>query len=87
VPPPLLGVRRHNGGALNRAYNAGKVPTDAAWRKVKPFRHADAAVVRYLSDDEARRLVNACDNDFRLLVQAALLTGCLIGLSWYRRRG
>jgi integrase len=62
--------------ALNRAYNAGKVPTDTAWRKVKPFKQTDAAVVRYLSDDEARRLVNACDRDFRLLVQAALLTGC-----------
>jgi integrase len=62
--------------ALNRAYNAGKVPTDTAWRKVKPFRGTDAAVVHYLSADEARRLVNACDQDFRLLVQAALLTGC-----------
>ena len=62
--------------ALNRAYYAGRVPSDAAWRKVKPFRAADAPVIRYLSADEARRLVNACDADFRSLVQAALLTGC-----------
>jgi hypothetical protein len=37
--------------ALNRAYNAGKVPTNTPWRKVKPFRGTDAAVVRYLGDD------------------------------------
>jgi integrase len=62
--------------ALNRAYRAGRVASDEAWRKVKPFKQTDLAVVHYLSDDQARRLVNACDADFRLLVQAALLTGC-----------
>src|SRR5262249_39086316 len=31
---------------------------------------------RYLSEDEANRLVAACPDDFRRLVQAALLTGC-----------
>jgi integrase len=62
--------------ALNRAFNTGKVPSDATWRKVKPFKQVDEAVIRYLSVDEARRLINACDQDFRLLVQAALLTGC-----------
>jgi integrase len=62
--------------ALNRAYNAGRIPSDAAWRKVKPFKQANAPVVRYLSGDESRRLVNACADDFRPLVQAALLTGC-----------
>jgi hypothetical protein len=31
-------------------------------------------VIRYLSTDEARRLVNACPHDFRRMVQAALLT-------------
>jgi integrase len=43
---------------------------------VKPFRRVDEAVVRYLTPDEARRLVNACEPQFRKLVQAALLTGC-----------
>jgi hypothetical protein len=33
--------------ALNRAYNAGRVPIDNAWRRVKPFKQTDAAVVRY----------------------------------------
>lgn len=61
--------------ALNVAYRDGKAPTDDAWRRVKPFAKADAAKLRYLSDEEARRLVNGCDPSFRPLVQAALLTG------------
>jgi len=62
--------------ALNRAFRAGCVATDEAWRKVTPFRRVDAVVVRYLSTDESRRLVNACPSDFRQLLQGALLTGC-----------
>ena len=65
--------------ALNHAYRDGRVATDDAWRKVRPFREADAPIVRYLSDDECRRLVNACDGKFRDLVRAALLTGCRYG--------
>lgn len=62
--------------ALNRAYQAGRVPSDHAWRRVKPFAKVEEAVVRYLTPDEARRLVNACSGEFRKLVQAAILTGC-----------
>jgi integrase len=62
--------------ALNRAFQAGRVASDQAWRRVKPFKKVDEAVVRYLTGDEARRLVDACNEDFRRLVQAALLTGC-----------
>jgi integrase len=62
--------------ALNRAFHADKVSCDTAWRKVKPFKRVDEAVVRYLKADEALRLVNACPKDFRKMVQAALLTGC-----------
>jgi integrase len=62
--------------ALNRAFNADRVASDTAWRKVKPFKKVDEAIVRYLSVTEARRLVDACEDDFRKLVQAALLTGC-----------
>lgn len=61
--------------ALNWAYRAGHVSADDAWRKVKPFPNVDAAKLRYLSDDEARRLTNACDPVFRPMVQASLLTG------------
>jgi integrase len=62
--------------ALNRAFQAGRVASDSAWRKVKPFRKVDEATVRYLSADEARRLVNACPRDLQRMVRAALLTGC-----------
>ncbi len=64
---------------LNHAFHEGRVVSDDAWRKVKPFREADAPVVRFLSDDECRRLVNACEGAFRNLVRAALLTGCRYG--------
>lgn len=71
--------------ALNHAFQEGRVSSDEAWRKVKPFREADAAVVRYLSDDEARRLVHTCEGAFRDLVRGALVTGCRYGeLSWMR---
>jgi integrase len=62
--------------ALNRAFHAGRVASDSAWRKVKPFRKVDEATVRYLTADEARRLVNACAPDLQRMVRAALLTGC-----------
>ena len=61
--------------SLNVAYRRGKVLGDDAWRRVKPFAKANAPKLRYLRDDEARRLVNACDPAFRPMVQAALLTG------------
>jgi integrase len=62
--------------ALNRAFHADRVLSDSAWRKVKPVRKVDEAVVRYLRAAEARRVVRACPEDFRKLVQAALVTGC-----------
>lgn len=65
--------------ALNHAYHEGRVSTDEAWRKVKPFREADAPIVHFLSDDECRRIVNACDGAFRNIVKGALLTGCRYG--------
>jgi integrase len=46
---------------------------------VKPFREVDVPRVRYLSRDEARRLVNACSGDFRSLVRGALMSGCRYG--------
>ena len=61
---------------LNLAYRDEKVPRDAAWRRVKPFHGVDAPRVRFLTDDEAVRLTNACPADLRQLVIAALLTGC-----------
>jgi integrase len=65
--------------ALNHSFHDGRIMTDEMWRKVKPFREADAPVVRFLSEDECRRIVNACDGAFRNLVRAALLSGCRYG--------
>jgi integrase len=65
--------------ALNMAWRDGKVPTDAAWRRVKPFESVDAARIRYLSLDEAKRLLKACSPAFQRLVRVALETGCRYG--------
>jgi len=65
--------------SLNHAFREGRVTNDDAWRKVKPFREADAAIVRYLETAEWLRLINACEKDFRDLVRGALLTGCRYG--------
>lgn len=65
--------------ALNHAYHEGKAISDDEWRKVKPFREVDVAVVRFLTPDEITRLTNACNGKFRNLVKAALLTGCRYG--------
>jgi len=64
---------------LNHAYQEGSAPTDEAWRRVKPFRGVDVPKVRYLSEAECKRLINACEPAFRQLVRAALLTGCRYG--------
>ena len=68
---------------LNHAFHQPptgvQITRRAAWEAVKPFKEADAPKIRYLTDDEALRLRNACDPDFRDLVDAALLTGCRYG--------
>src|ERR1700676_5086917 len=46
--------------ALNHAHREGRCASDDAWRTVRAFREADAARLRYLSDDEARRLMTGC---------------------------
>jgi integrase len=65
--------------ALNLAYSEGRVASDEAWRRVKPFKGADAARIAYLDQKEAVRLMNVCQPDFRRLARAALLTGCRYG--------
>ena len=65
--------------ALNYALHEGLVADGTAWQRVKAFREVDAARMRYLSEDEVRRVVNACSTDFRDLVIAALMTGCRYG--------
>jgi len=65
---------------LNFAYDEGHVPSRDAWgRKLKPYRDVEVARVRYLSTEEARRLINSADPEFRPLVRAALESGCRFG--------
>jgi integrase len=65
--------------ALNLAFREQRVPSDDAWRRVEPFQNVGQPRIRYLSDDEAVRLIDASSPAFRDLVQAALLTGCRYG--------
>jgi integrase len=65
--------------ALNHAYQNGKVAVADAWQRVRPYDHVSSARLRYLSDEESRRLINACPDDLRALVTGALLTGCRYG--------
>jgi integrase len=65
--------------ALSLAYREGRAPSDDAWRRVKPFAKADAPRIRFLTDAEAVRLVNACTPDLRRIVIAGLLTGARYG--------
>jgi integrase len=65
--------------ALNHAFIEGRTPSDGAWRRVRPFKGVDAARIRFLTTDEARRLCNACEPDFRALVQGAVATGARYG--------
>jgi integrase len=62
--------------ALNKAWQADKIASDAAWRPVKPYKGADMPRSRYLSVAECTRLVNAAGLDLRKMIQAGLLTGC-----------
>ena len=64
---------------LNKAYADGAITSNAMWSKVTPFENADEARIRFLTDAESQRLVNACPLDLRALVRAALLTGARRG--------
>ena len=65
--------------ALSHAFAENKVASDQAWRKVKAHREVDVPLVRFLSDEECRRLVAAADGRFRDLVCGALVTGARYG--------
>lgn len=65
--------------ALNHAWRERRIPSDEAWRRLKPFEQVDAARVRYLTVEEAKRLINASQPDLRELVRAALFTGARLG--------
>jgi hypothetical protein len=65
--------------ALNMAFRNGLVSDDTEWRRVRAFDHVESARHGFLSIDEATRLIDAAEGDFKKLVQAALLTGPVTG--------
>jgi integrase len=65
--------------ALNYAYREGRLPSDDSWRRVRPFPAVYASRVRWLSEDECRRLLNAASVDLRALIRSALETGARYG--------
>ena len=61
---------------LNHAYrHSGKVSSDNAWRRLQRFRGVDSARLQWLTNAQSKRLINACEPEFRKIVQAGLLTG------------
>ena len=72
----ILGLLK---AALNYAFNNSKAASDVEWRRVKPFKAVDQSRSRYLTLAECKRLINAADPEFRLLVRAALETGARYG--------
>lgn len=67
--------------ALNHAVDAGLVSATRAqqWRAVKPHRKADGRRSVYLTREQRRALVDACEGALRDLVLAAALTGARPG--------
>jgi integrase len=61
---------------LNHAFDEGLVKNRDEWgRRVKPFENVEVARAHYLTVEQAKRLINASDAEFRRLLQAALQSG------------
>jgi len=65
--------------ALNRTREEFRLSIAPVWTRAKAFRNVTMPRQRFLQQEEACRLTHACDPAFRLLVQAALLTGARYG--------
>jgi integrase len=65
--------------ALAYAADTGKVSTRDAWSRLQKYRGVDQARIQWLTVEQARRLTNACEPDFRRLIEVALLTGARYG--------
>ncbi len=61
---------------LTLAYENQKVVSKAAWDTVAKFENVGIAKNEDLELEEAKRFIEVCPQDFRDLVQGALITGC-----------
>jgi hypothetical protein len=57
---------------LNKAFHDELVDDNVAWRRVKPFENVEQAKIRFLTEVECKRLINAARPDFRELLKSAL---------------
>jgi integrase len=65
--------------ALNYAFESDAVPSDAAWRKVKPFRNVDRPRTVTASLEQARALLGKLTGPLLGLAKGALYTGLRLG--------
>lgn len=65
--------------ALSHAWKSGLVATNTAWRTVAKFPSVSKRREVFLSLDERRRLLNACEDDLRDFVIGLLLTAARPG--------
>ena len=61
-------------GCLDDAYHEGRIPIDEPGSACEQLEEVDSARIRSLTNDETRRLVDACFLDFRALVIGRLMT-------------
>jgi integrase len=77
--------QRRRKATINRIINPFKAclrragAPEHALKRLQKFRGVKGARVRWLTEDEARRLQNASAPDLRKLVRAALQSGCRLG--------
>lgn len=65
--------------ALNYAFDSDILNSDVAWRKLHGFKGVETTSVDFLAAGDIASLLDACEPQFRAIVQAALLTGCYYG--------
>lgn len=64
---------------LNHAFQSDAVPSDAAWRKIKPFRNVDRPRTVTATLEQCRALLEKLQGPLLALAQAALFTGLRLG--------
>jgi integrase len=67
--------------ALNHAWRDERnhIASDLAWRRIRPLKLRDPGAPKTLSVVEIRKLLDACADDLRAVIEAALLTGARYG--------